>query len=56
MERSKASMKKISTDGLSHPNQNTIIKKHNMVIFLKKLESIIKFNKQKNKMDFSNQE
>ena len=56
MERSKAGMNKRSPDSLSHPNQNTIIIKQNMVIFLifyKKWKKYNEIQLTKNKMDLN---
>ena len=52
--RSKAGTKKRSPDGLSHPNQNTIIILKNMVIFYKELKMSNKIQLTKNKMDLNN--
>ena len=54
MERSKAGTNKRSPDGISHPNQNTIIyNKQNVVIFYKKLKKYNKIQLTKNKMDLN---
>ena len=44
MERSKAGTNKRSPDGLSHPNQNTIIINKIWKYFIKNVKSIMKFN------------
>ena len=53
MERSKAGTNKRSPDGLSHPNQNTIIIKQNMVIFYKKWKKYNEIQLTKSKMDLN---
>ena len=53
MVRSKAGTKKRSHDGRSHPNQNTIINKHNMVVFYTKWKKYNEIKLTKNKMDLN---
>ena len=52
MERSKAGTNKRSADGLSHPNQNTIIIQ-NIVIFYKKWKKYTEIQLTKNKLDLN---
>ena len=54
MERTKASKKKRSPDGLSHPNEKTNNNKHNIVIFYKKYEKYNEILLTRNKMDLNN--
>ena len=52
MERSKTGTNKRSPDGLSHPNQNTIlINEQHMVIFYKKWKKYNEIQLTKSKMD-----
>ena len=49
MDRSKAGTKEISLDGLSLPNQNTMLKNIMCYYFTKYVKSTMKFNEQKTK-------
>ena len=52
MEKSKAGTKKKCPDGLSHPNQNTIII-NNIVVFCKMWKKYNEIQLTKNKMDLN---